>query len=238
MPGKTLKLIALFLMLAIKGQAFTLKPMSVTMDPKGYGASKTFRIENESSNRVAFQISMVSREMDAEGKETLEPATNLFTLFPPQGVIAPGQSQSVRLVWRGSSQLTNEQCFRIVAEELPVNFVPEQGRAQIKILLRYQGTVYVRPIRAKADLKVQSLTMTSTSTWQLTVANLGNAHHNLNNPSLTLTDPAGQKTEVSTNFLAAFNGENILPHHTRNFLIALPPELKEQAYQIRLNEDE
>ena len=208
------------------------------MDSKGYGTSKTFRIENESSNRVAFQISIVSREMNAEGQETLEPVTNLFTLFPPQGVIAPGQSQSVRLIWRGSSALTNEQCFRIVAEELPVNFIPEESHAQIKILLRYQGTVYVRPKGARSDLKVQGLTPTSTNIWQLTIANVGNAHHNLVNPSLTLTNSAGQITVISTNSLAAINGENILPHHTRNFLIALPPQLTNQVYQVQLNEDE
>lgn len=239
MPGKTLKATVLFLMLALTSRAFTLKPMSATLDPKGYGAAKTFRLENESSNQVAFQVTIVSREMDVDGKETLKPVTNLFTIFPPQGVIAPGQNQSVRLVWEGPSKLAEEQCFRIVAEELPVNFTPpEQDRAQIRILLRYEGTVYIRPKRAKAELKVEGLTKTSTNLWQLVVANTGNAHHNLTNPSLTLTGPDGRKTEVSTNFLAAINGENILPHHTRNFLIALPPQLKEQTYQVRLNENE
>jgi len=239
MSGKTLNAILLFLVLAPSGWAFTIVPMSATMDPKGYGTSKTFRLENESSNQVAFQVTMVSREMDANGKETLTPVTNLFTLFPPQGVIDPGQSQSVRLVWRGPARLADEQCFRIVAEELPVNFTPpEQGRAQIRILLRYEGTIYVRPKKAKAELKVESLTKASTNLWQLVIANVGNAHCNLTNPSLTLTDPSGQKIEVSTNFLAAINGDNILPHHTRNFLIALPPQLKEQAYRVRLNENE
>jgi fimbrial chaperone protein len=239
MLGKTLTLTTLFLMLASSGQAFTLKPMSVTMDTRGYGASKTFRLENESSNQVAFQVTIVSREMDADGKETLLPVTNLFTLFPPQGVIAPGQDQSVRLVWRGPAKLADEQCFRIVAEELPVAFAPpEQGRAQIRILLRYQGTVYVCPRTAKADLQVTSLTKTSTNLWRLTITNLGNAHHNLRSPSLTLIDPGGQKTEVSTNFLSSISGENILPHHTRNFLIALPPQCKEQVYQVRLKENE
>ena len=239
MPVKTLNATLLFLMLACGVWAFTLKPMSATLDPKGYGASKTFRLENESSNQVAFQVTIVSREMNLDGEETLKPATNLFTLFPPQGVIGPGQSQSVRLVWRGPSRPAEEQCFRIVAEELPVNFNPaEPGRAQIRILLRYRGTIYIRPKKARAELKVESLTRTSTNLWRLAIANIGNAHCNLSNPSLTLADAAGHKTEISTNFLTAINGENILPHHTRNFLISLPPEVKEQVYQARLNQND
>lgn len=239
MPVKTLNATLLFLMLAPGAWAFTLKPMSATLDPKGYGASTTFRLENESSNQVAFQVTIVTREMSSDGEETLQPVTNLFTLFPPQGVIGPGQSQSVRLVWRGPSRLAEEQCFRIVAEELPVNFTPaESGRAQIKILLRYRGTIYIRPGKARADLKVASLTRASANLWRLAIANTGNAHCNLSNPSLTLIDSAGQKTEISTNFLAVINGENILPHHTRNFLIALPPHVKEQTYQVRLNQND
>lgn len=239
MSGKTLKTTILFLMLALSGWAFMLRPMSATLDTRGYGASKTFSLENESSNQVAFQITMVNRQMDTDGKETLTPATNLFTVFPPQGVIPAGKSQSVRMVWHGPSRLADEQCFRIVAEELPVNFAPpEQGRAQIRILLRYEGTVYVRPRNAKSELEVKSLTKTSTNLWRLVVVNAGNAHQNLSNPSLTLTAPSGRIIEVSTNFLAPINGENILPHHTRDFLISLPPQLKEQDYQVRLNENE
>lgn len=239
MPGKTLNATLLILILALGACAFTLRPMSATLEPKGFGASKTFQLENESSNQVAFQVGIVTREMDVNGKENAEPVTNLFTLFPPQGVIDPGQSQSVRLVWKGPSALADEQCFRIVAEELPVSFAPSvPGRAQIRILLRYRGTVYVRPRKAKAELKVESLTKTSTNLWQLVVTNAGSAHCNLSNPSLTLIDAAGQKTEVTTNFLAAINGENILPRHTRNFLIPMPPQIKEQAYQVRLNQND
>jgi P pilus assembly chaperone PapD len=119
--------------------------------------------------------------MDEEGKENLEPVTNLFTLFPPQGIIDPGQSQNVRLVWRGTASPTNELCYRIIAEELPVNFSLEKGKAQIKILIRYQGTVYIRPRGAKPDLKVQSLSQTPTNVWLLTIANAGSAHENLMN---------------------------------------------------------
>lgn len=239
MPGNTtLRSAALLLMCALGCRAFTLKPMSITLEPQGFGAAKVLYLENESSNRVAFQVSMVTRDMNAEGGETLEPVTNLFSLFPPQGMIAPGEKQSVRLAWRGPSEPTNELCYRVIAEELPVSFTPEAGKAQIKILLRYQGTVYIRPKNAKPDLKVQSFAKTTTNLWRLTVLNAGTAHKNLNNPTLTLIDSAGQKTQIPASQLPAMEGENILPAHTRNFLIDLPVDLKEQAYQVELTVDE
>ena len=228
----------MLLLLAGSGRAFTLEPMSATLEPKGFGAAKTFRLDNESSNKIAFQITMATREMDEEGKENLEPVTNLFTLFPPQGIIDPGQSQNVRLVWRGTSSPTNELCYRIIAEELPVNFSLEKGKAQIKILIRYQGTVYIRPRGAKPDLKVQSLSQTPTNVWLLTIANAGSAHENLMNPRLTLTDSSGQQTVITTNYIGNIEGENVLPHHTRTFVVTLPKEIKAQDYRVKLDVDE
>jgi fimbrial chaperone protein len=238
MPCTKLRLIIPLFAVALSGLAFTLKPMSVTFDPKGSGASRMLRVENESSNRVAFQISVVSRDMDLEGQEKQEPATNLFTVFPPQGVIAPGQDQSIRMVWRGTPTPTDELCYRVVAEELPVNFVPEKGKAQIKILLRYQGTVYVRPKSAKPDLRVLELAKTETNLWSLVITNAGTAHQNLINPTLVITNGPGQKTEIAAGQLSLLEGENVLPHRSRRFLIALPAEFTESRYPALIKVDE
>jgi fimbrial chaperone protein len=236
---RSINLAVPLLLLALASVAFSLKPMSVTLDPKGYGTSKTLRVENESSNRVAFEISIVSRDMDVDGQEVLGPATNLFTVFPPQGVILPGQNQSVRLVWKGPAEIPHELCYRIVAEELPVDFIPESGKAQIKILFRYQGTLYVRPRNAKADLRVTSFARSATNNlWQLTVTNAGNAHVNLLNPTLILSGPDGEAVTQATNRMDSIEGENVLPRHSRNFLVPLPAGLTEPAYRARLHVDE
>lgn len=218
--------------------AFTLTPMSTTLDPKGNAATRSFRVENESSNRVAFQISILTRDMDEDGKETNQPAADLFTVFPPQGTIAPGQSQSVRLVWTGAANLTNELACRLVAEELPVNFTPEKDQAQIKVILRYMAAVYVRPKNAKPKLQVTSFTQTVTNTFVMTVTNTGNAHQPLIDPVLTLTDARGQTQKIAADQLLAVAGQNILAQHTRRFVLKLPPEFKEPSYAAQLTADE
>lgn len=223
---------------ATVSHAFTLTPMSTTFDPKGSGVAKTFRVDNDTSNRVAFEISVLTREMREDGSETNQPAADLFTVFPPQGAIAPGKSQTVRVVWKGTPNPTSELAFRVVAEELPVNFTPEKDKAQIKVILRYMAAVYVCPRNAKPDLQVAGFGRTGTNTYVLTVTNAGTAHRALLNPKLTLTGAQGSDRDVPTDSLTPISGENVLAGRTRRFVLTLPREFNEASYRARLTTDE
>lgn len=218
--------------------AFTLIPMSTTLDPKGMGTAQNFRLDNSSSNRVAFQISVLTRDMDENGNETNQSAAALFTVFPPQGAIAPGKSQNVRLVWKGPANPDRELAFRLVAEELPVNFTPEAGKAQIKVLLRYMAAVYVAPRNVKSSLQVGGCVRTETNTYVLTVTNSGTAHRVLREPKLSLTDPQGQRREVPSEALQPVASENVLAGRTRRFVLTLPGGFTEASYQAQLMADE
>lgn len=228
-------------MLTSASHGFTLVPISATVEPKGYGVTASFRVENESSNRVAFQIKMVTRDMDEFGKETTLPATNLFTVFPPQGIISAGQKQNVRVVWKGTPSPTNELAYRIVAEELPVELEGEKSASHIKVLLRYMGTVYVRPKNCKSQLQISPVTRSSignTNAYEFSVSNHGTAHQGLVNPTLTLTDSQGNKTELRAEQLPGVAGQNVLALHTRRFRVGFPAALKEQQYQAEIRVDE
>lgn len=224
-------------------RGFTLTPISATLSPKGNGAAASFRVENESSNRVAFQIKMITREMDEHGQETYEPATNVFTVFPPQGIIAPGQRQNIRVVWKGAAAPTNELAYRIVAEELPVPLDTEQPGSHIKLLVRYMGTVYVAPRKAKPDLQTVSLVRvatasSSTNTYELTLRNLGNVHQGLKNPTLKITGGKDGSLLLKADQLNGIVGENVLAQHTRRFSLVLPADLTAESYPAELQVDE
>lgn len=219
-------------------QAFTLIPMSATLQPSGRGSAQVFRVENESSNRVAFQISVLTRELDEDGRETNRPAGDRFSVFPPQGAIAPGRSQSVRLVWRGPAHLDRELAFRVMAEELPVNFTPEKGKAQIKVVLRYLAAVYVAPRLARPEIQATGFNRTATNTYLLTVTNSGRAHQNLMKPGLAVTDAQGRRREVPAAALRSLESENVLAGRTRRFVITLPGDFTESSYQAELTANE
>ena len=229
-------------MASLKGHGFTLIPISATVEPKGYGVSASFRVENETSNRVAFQISMRTRDVDEFGKETMVGASNLFTIFPQQGIIPPGQKQNVRVVWKGSANPTNELAYRIVAEELPVDLEREKTQSHIKVLLKYVGSLYVRPKNCKSQLQITRLARAvdgnSTNAYEFAVTNVGTAHQGLINPVMTITDGQGAKTELRGEQLPGIEGQNILANHTRRFRVALPPAFKEEGYQADIRVDE
>lgn len=231
---KLLPTVIALTLIACATQAFTLTPMSATFDPNGNGSAKSFRVENESSNRVDFQITMLTRDMTEDGTETNQKATNLFTLFPSQGTIEPGQNQTIRVVWKGDKNLADELSFRIEAVELPINRALDKSKAEIKVLLRYLGAVYVRPRNAKPKLQVTAFTRTSTNTYLMAVVNTGNAHQPLIDPVLTLTDTRGRITKVPTEQLSAIASQNILGKHTRRFTLSLPPEFKDERYEAQL----
>ena len=235
--------LAVLLLAGWRSQAFTLIPISATLAPKGYGVAASFRVENESSNRIAFQITMITRDMDERGEETQQSASNLFTVFPPQGVIPPGQRQNIRVVWKGPADPTNELAYRIVAEELPVNFEPETKESHIKMLVRYLGTVYIRPNHVKPRLQTVGLVKApgnsaATNLYELTLANPGGAHRGLINCELTITNGTGQNTLLKAAQLDTVEGQNILAQHRRRFLIQLPAGLREPEYSASLKVDE
>ncbi len=239
MIGKFLFFGGVVLLLVKPCAAFTLTPISVTLIAKGAGASTSLRVNNESAERVAFQLSVLTREMDEGGVEVRQPVTNLFTLFPPQGAIAPGQGQNVRLIWKGPS-ITNEMCYRIVAEQLPVDFAPRESNSRIKVLVRYVGSIYVCPKNAKPHLQALSLTKlnASTNAYSLTITNTGKAHKHLYKDQLILTDAAGGRTTLSTDQLSGIDGEVVLAHHMRRFTVVLPETFKEERYSVQLQLDE
>ena len=227
----------------LPGKSFSLIPISATLSPKGYGVATSFRVENESSNRVAFQITMITRDMDEHGEETSQSASNFFTVFPPQGVVAAGQRQNIRLVWKGPQDLTNELSFRIVAEELPVNFEPETRESHIKLLVRYMGTVYIRPGNVKPKLQTIGLVKAAgnsaaTNLYELMLANTGGAHQGLKNCVLAVTGANGRSTVMKAGQLDQVEGQNILAHHRRRFLVTLPADLREPEYHAELQVDE
>lgn len=225
-------------LLPLVSPAFSLTPMSVVFDPTGSGSARSFRVENETSNRVAFQIAVLTRELDAEGKETNQPVTNLFTVFPPQGSIPPGKSQTVRVVWKGPPNPARELAFRLVAEELPVQFALEKDKAQVRVVLRYMAAIYVRPRNARAELQLSEVTRTATNTYVLTVTNAGTAHRSLLSPKLVLVTAGGARLDVPAEALRPLAGENVLAGGVRRFVLTLPPEFGDPSYRAELTTDE
>lgn len=210
--------------------AFSFSPIAQDFAPAGPGSVQSFRLENEGAEPVAVRISMLTRQADETGKETNAPADSLFVVYPSRAVLAPNSAQAVRVQWKGPAELDAEQCFRILVEQLPVDFGgQEKQKGSIRVLFRYLGAVYIVPKAARPDVVLQSsetvLDAAGKRGLALVLANRGTAHVILGELSVTVAAGDGadsQRVVFGPQELAGLAGENLLPRSSRRHILALP----------------
>ncbi|MFO7850161.1 MAG: fimbria/pilus periplasmic chaperone [Spirochaetia bacterium] len=208
--------------------AFSFTPISRTFTPSGRGTTQSFRITNEEGVNIAVQLKMLTREIDEEGKEHNEPADNFFTVYPSQIVLQPDTSQTVKVHWTGPEDIETERCFRILAEQLPVDFGEESADGgNLKILFKYMGSVYITPPEADPDVRINSVEIEEEEGEPravLLIENRGNRHAILADLELTLSSSEGSDIHLSGEKLEGLSGTNILPGGKRRFSVSVPEE--------------
>lgn len=228
--GVFLLLLALLLG-ARSAWALKVIPFGAEFEPRGSGATRSFRLENETPQPAAAQIRMVGREADLDGKEQASPADDDFVVFPAQLVLLGGETRTIRVQWVGNPAPATELSYRMIVELLPVDFEPAQRRgAQVKLMLRYEAAVYIVPSGAKRDPVVEAAEPVRGQNGQarlaVTVQNRGTAHALLTDVSLTVSsDRDGRSATLTGEQLRGLEGENVLAGRHRRFLLPWPAGL-------------
>lgn len=218
-------------------RAFKLAPITMHFEPSGRAASQAFRVENESEEQVAVQISILSRGMSLDGKEQNAPADDDFIVYPPQILLKPKQVQTLRVKWVGDARPQKELAYRILAEQLPINLSKEQETgAKINLIVRYLGSIYIVPKGAKPNVVIESALPHPAENGErklaITFHNSGNAHTILRD--LTLTLQANGKTVVlGPTDLEGISGENILAGNKRRFVLRWPAQLPDGPVEAK-----
>lgn len=219
--------------------AFSLSPMSVSLEPQGRNASHSFVVDNNGPEKIAVQISMTHRQVAIDGKELNPEADDDFILYPPQLTLGPNEKRTVRVTWSGSPTPPKELAYRIIAEQLPVDTArPEKkGNAVIKMLLRYMGAVYVTPKGASPKIEVTKIERTDSGKTGprllIEIENKGTAHQIIKAAKLRLS--SGQSSvELSGDEIKALIGENLLAGGVRRYEIPWPSKLQNGALKAEL----
>lgn len=228
-----------FLVSLPHAHAFRLVPITKEFAPYGHGASQAFRVENNSDELLAVQISILRREIDLGGTEHNAPAEDDFIVYPSQMIIKPKQVQTVRVKWVGGAQQKTELAYRILAEQLPIDFGKEEfSGAKINLLVRYLGSIYIVPEGAKPDIRVESAAAATGSdrqrSLQLVLHNQGTAHGLLRNSKLTL-ESGGKTITLGSEDLPEILGENLLAGNRRRFLVRWPEALPDGPVKASLH---
>ena len=236
MPGfhRFLTGLAALVVLAVSASAamaFRVEPISLQFTPDGRGASQSITIQNTTSAPIAVQISVFTRAIDENGVESRDPAPNDFLFFPPQVALEPGQSQVVRFQWGGTRPVTQELAYRFIAEQLQLDLDPLEGQSGVRVLLRYEGTIYVAPQGAEPELIVGEITREGGS-MVFNVWNTGGRHALILDGTLTVTSSGGQSVTLTADQLEGLVGENILAGGIRRVELPWPAGLTGSGFTV------
>ncbi|MBD2136250.1 molecular chaperone [Anabaena sp. FACHB-1237] len=215
--------------------AFKLDPISRVFEPAGVGATQSYKIINDTSEKIAVEVSMVERKISIDGQETTEKADGDFLIYPSQIILPPQGVQSVRVTWLGNPNPEKELTYRLVAEQLAVNLKdPKQSQLEtttggIKVMFRYMGSVYIRPKNAQSKVLLNGIThekgKEGNDLLVITFDNQGTRRAVLSELNLNLTSEKGTQLTLKPEHLQGVNNGVILAGNQRRFSIPWPKQL-------------
>lgn len=230
-------IVAFLLLSSLQVFAFRLEPMVADFEIQGEGATKIFRVENESKDKIAIKIEAFVRSIDENGKEKMTPSKD-FKIFPDQISLAGSDSRAVRVIYQGPKDLEKESSYRIVASQLPVAFKEEAKKTGIKFLFQFVASVYVTNEKYFPKIEVESVTKADKDNIKIKIVNKGQKHVLLKDVKIELKDSAGAVLKLGSEVVKTWDGENLLSGTRRTFKIKSPStfDIKKDAPKVEIIE--
>lgn len=222
---------------ALAAVLFSFSPISASFAPSGKGSSQAYTLTNTSPDQVlTVELYVMTRELGLNGEETnnRDKAEADFAIYPPQVILQPGETQVVRVNWLGDPKPPKELAYRLIAEQLPVDTdtktTTNQNRTiAITTLIRYAGSVYIKPPNAQPEVTVASVAhqknKAGADEMVLTLQNKGTAHLVLDNLIFTLTSATQPDKSITIEDWKGVAGENMLAGASRRFVLPWPKNL-------------
>ncbi len=223
-----------FMFLSTMGWGLSLEPLIQSFDPSSAsGRIRTFRVSNTTDEPIAAVVRMTTRSVDENGAETRAEAENDFVVFPSRITLQPGTDQAVRVQYTGTGGLEVERAYRIIAEQIPVDFGggSQQSGGAINMLFRYIGAVYVTPPESAQNVVLADAERRPTEDGEvgffLRFENRGTRHAILGNLTVTLTLSNTDGVRLDTLSLApedlkVLGGKNVLAGNALEETVVLP----------------
>ena len=244
------RLVMLLIAVLVTAQAWglNLEPLSMRFTPSGRDSIRTFRVTNTQDESIAVRIQMTSRELQSNGEEFRRPADTEFMVFPNRLFLQPGQTQAVRVQWRGPASLEREQAYRIIVEQVAVEQdrptdEATSGGVSLAFMYRYVGAVYISPPNARPNIVLSSArtagsngSVVEASVLALEFENTGSGHTVLREPAIVIRGEtlAGESVryELTAERLQTLAGTNFLAGARVVQLVSLPVPLNESTLAV------
>jgi fimbrial chaperone protein len=218
--------------------AFKISPIELNFETKGRGATQTVKVENTTKNKIPVEITAYER-VHIDGKEKRVP-TNDFYYFPKQMILKPGEKRNIRLTWmglrdksdakkamkKGNTKIKTEKPYRLEVKQVPVDLKKSESKTGISFLYNYVASLYVKPSKTKASLKVNSYKKSGKNLYKVSIENDGSSHAILSLYNL-VAKKSGQES-----FVVEMKGQgdlvegvNLLPGEKRSVEIKIEDKL-------------
>lgn len=224
--------------------AFKLQPISRVFTPSGTAATQSYEVINDTKDSLAVEMSVVKRQMDIIGQESYSDANDDFLIYPPQILIKPNEKQTVRITWLGDSNLKQELAYRLIAQQLPIKLESSENTqktsvGQVKVLMRYMGSLFVRPKNAQHQLVLDNIKRQNNNKgvdeFVITLHNQGTARAVLKNFNLQLTATGKTTVKLNPEQLGRINNAVILAGNKRRFIIPCPNGLPDGEVSVKFD---
>jgi fimbrial chaperone protein len=216
--------------------AYQFQPISRVFAPSGAQATQSFEVVNDGKARVALAISFATLERDELYFETNHDAEDEFLAYPAQMILAPGARQTVRVSWLGTPNPARELTYRIIVMQVPLEQLDhagrddDQARGQMRLLLTYRGTLFIRPPHAAPRVVLQAAEPSAgadgSRALAITLSNTGTAVGLVKTCAVRLVSAAGgPEITLSATTLAALHNTRVLGGGKRRYTVPWPTNL-------------
>lgn len=156
----------------------------------GNDLSKVYEIRNDSTEVVAVEVSVLSRE-HIDGKEInkeSEQVSKDFKIFPQSLIIKPNQMKAVRITYTGLKNIETEKAYRIIFTEKMIK--DPLAKQKMKTLIEFRTSAFVAPQKSSSKVKILNYKIEKDFI-VFSIVNEGNSHQTFDHASLKIK--AGKK---------------------------------------------
>lgn len=200
-------------------QAYEVAPMRITLVPAEGQRGASISVNNNESRNLQVEIKIFRRLIDEDGTQTLDPADDDFTVFPPQVEIPVGKSQSVRFQYVGPPVRDVSVAYVVQVVELPVNDPAFSG---VRFTYNFGVAVYLDPPKATEKLQIVSAEHHGSGV-RLQVRNDGTRYGVVIWKRLIL-EMAGQRLELTPDMLGQRISNPLVPPRSNRTIDVTIPE--------------
>lgn len=200
--------------------------MEAEFSAQGNNTSQIFSVTNKFTKDIGVELKIYKRRTNSKGEEIREDAED-FLIFPRQIKLSPGQRKAVRISWTGPAAVKKEIAYRLVLEQLPIDFSRKDKDTQkidIDFLLKYVASLYVVPEQAKSEIILEKPAKRQ-GRFYFSLKNVGTKHLVISKIAMSLE---GRDFALKESSLREILGKNLLVGSSLEFSVPWPSELRTQ----------